>query len=137
MLDRDFVFSGDSTLCYLYGDRPLTVAERDDLARCLEHASLGIGALPEARAVFLRLPVGRPRIGQMIIGTGRHTKFQYDDGPFVLEVAAASHGHGPPRGGAASRGFVKVLGADWASRQRHYDMAEIRGIHSVLIAASV
>jgi hypothetical protein len=93
-LGGEFVFQGDSTCAYLYGDRQVRPEELRMLQKGLQAYPTRTriddsGELSALRAFFSQ------RCGQLSVLTEPHTEFQYGSGPVVSEVCSASHGCSP------------------------------------------
>lgn len=91
-LTEDLVFQGDSNVCYLYGKRGLSSAERDALERLAGPARIRVLTPAELRA---RGTWHEGRCGTLALQSGPHAEFQYHQGRLVEQVRSASHGFDP------------------------------------------
>ncbi|HET6856888.1 MAG TPA: alkaline phosphatase family protein, partial [Streptomyces sp.] len=91
-LASDLVFQGDSNVCYLYGKRGLSGAERAQFEQLARPARIRVLPPAELRA---RGAWHEGRCGTLVLESAPHTEFQYHDGDLVERVQSASHGFSP------------------------------------------
>lgn len=93
-MDKEFVFQGDSTCAYLYGDRPVLDREVERLRQIFEAYPVGarIAGWDELRNLRA---FHSARCGQLSVLCEAHTEFQYGPGEAVANVRSASHGCSP------------------------------------------
>jgi hypothetical protein len=96
-LASEFIFQGDSNICYLYGARPLTEREGDALQEGLAAEGAGrvrVLSRPELRA---RQILHETRCGRLALESRLHAEFEYGsrDGTLCCPAQSASHGFDP------------------------------------------
>nr|QFF92385.1 type I phosphodiesterase/nucleotide pyrophosphatase [Rathayibacter sp. FH 236] len=102
------VFEGDSNCAYLYSDEALDSRDREHLIAMLSSVLPGVSVIDNRRALSLGLPTDGRRAGCLIISTGEHTEFRYNNGTPSNFVTSASHGYFPSQ--KSMRGFAKFVG---------------------------
>lgn len=109
-LEREFVFQGDSSCAYLYGDRPLAPAEDRALRSAAVSSPAGSRLWVAERGEMEGLRAYREdRSGRLVLRCAGHTELQYGPGPFACAARSASHGF-PPDSPAMDGIWLPVAG---------------------------
>lgn len=90
----NYVFQGDSTCAFLYGERPITTQQYQKIKQQISKYQPWLRIASQRELEELR--VYRPdRCGHLAVFCANHCEIQYGDGPVVEEVRSASHGFRP------------------------------------------
>jgi hypothetical protein len=92
---EDFIFQGDSNVCYLYGNRPLTSRETMDMEQLIDATGLEKLRVLSPSGLSARGALCANRCGILALETAPHAEFCYHEDRLIERVRSASHGFDP------------------------------------------
>lgn len=125
-LASEFIFQGDSNICYLYGARRLTKREGDALQAALTAEGAGRVRVLSRTELRARQILHDTRCGRLALESRFHAEFEYGsrNGRLCCPAQSASHGFDP--GVASMNGMWQVI--QGASLPRPASLTDVAGV---------